>query len=352
MQTSQGSPSLPSPDEPTMRQDARPGRGGPAPAVAELQAAQPWSGFAEAADAVLALLQSRLGMDLWAVTRVRGGTQEVLVARSTGFPVPPGAVLPWAESLCARMVAGTAPRIAPRVRHEPGYAGAGFAGKYPVAAYIGVPLVDDAGHLFGTLCALATQEQPASLTRELALVELLARQLSTLLAKEQLAAERSAAAASAYALAERDMLTGVLNPRGWERALHAEDQRCARSGLSSAVAVVDLDHLKETNRVHGHAAGDERLMLTARVLEATSRPADHVARTGGDELAVLATDVGAEGVTGWLERLRRTLDAAGVSACVGAAARPDTGSLPQAWDAAREAVLGEQRARLLDAASG
>lgn len=321
---------------------------GEPPVLAEVGVAQPWGGFAEAADAVLALLQSRLGMDLWAVTRVHGDRQEVLVARSTGFPVPAGAVLPWAESLCARMVTGTAPRIAPRVRHEPAYAGVGFTERYPVAAYVGVPLVDDHGHLFGTLCALSAQEQPAALTHELPLVELLARQLSTLLAKEQLAAERSAAAASAYALAERDMVTGVLNQRGWVRALRAEEERCARSGRSSAVAVVDLDDLAVTNRTQGHDAGDERLMLTARVLEATSRPADTVARPGDDELAVLATEVDAEDLDRWVARLRATLASAGLAVCVGAAARGGRGqgrSLQDAWSAAEDAVTREQVAR-------
>jgi diguanylate cyclase (GGDEF)-like protein len=311
------------------------------PALAD---AAPWTGFAEAADAVLALLQEQLGMDLWAVTRVREGRQEIVVARSRGFPLPPGAVLPWAESLCVHMVAGTAPRVAPRVRAEPAYADLAFTARHRVGAYVGVPLVDEDGALFGTLCALSTQEQPARLAGQLPLVEVLARQLSTLLAKERLAAERSAAAAEAYAVAERDPLTGLLNRRGWERALRAEEDRCRRSGRSSGVAVVDLDHLAEVNRREGHEAGDARVLRTASLVQGLVRAADVVARVDGDEFAVL----GAEARTGDVEalsaRLRASLRQAGLGASLAVAARDTAGTLDEAWRRAQEEVVAAQRA--------
>ena len=291
-------------------------------AAAALRAAAPWGGFAEAADAVLALLQDRLGMDLWAVTQVRGEHQEVLVARSAGFPVPPGAVLPWAESFCSRMVAG-APRIAPRVRAVPAYASAGFGDRYRIGAYVGVPLVDEDGGLFGTLCAMSAQEQPARLADELALVEVLARQLSTLLAKERLAADRSASAAAAYALVERDPTTGLLNRRGWEAALEAEEARCARTGRDSAVAVVRLP-----------VADEGRAVEVARLLEASARRSDRVARTGTAEFALLAPEGGAEGLDAWTHRLLAALGDAGGGVRTGAASRAGAGSVAAAWSAA------------------
>ncbi|SDQ15720.1 sensor domain-containing diguanylate cyclase [Quadrisphaera sp. DSM 44207] len=312
---------------------------------ADLAPVGPWNGFAEAADGVLALLQARLGMELWAVTRVREDHQEVLVARSTGFPIPAGAVLPWAESYCARMVAGAGPRVAPRARREPAYAAAEFNARFKVGAYVGVPLLDEDGRLFGTLCALSSHEQPATLAAELPLVELLARQLSTLLSKERLAAERSAAAAAAYALAERDGLTGLLNRRGWDRAVEAEEQRCARHGTSCAVAVLDLDDLKAVNDARGHEAGDELLLLTAKLLETASRPPDHVARIGGDEFALIATEAAADDTAAWTARLQRTLHAAGVAASIGAAAREGAGTVRAAWRVADDAMYADKQAR-------
>ncbi|MGZ6868813.1 MAG: hypothetical protein ACXVHI_00640, partial [Frankiaceae bacterium] len=51
-----------------------------------------------------------------------------------------------------------------------------------VSAYIGVPLVAPDGQLFGTLCGVAFRAKPLSATRDLPLVEIIARMLSTLLA--------------------------------------------------------------------------------------------------------------------------------------------------------------------------
>jgi len=302
----------------------------PGPAAA-LAAAAPWSGFAEAADAVLELLQNRLGMDLWAVTQVSGAHQEVLVARSAGFPIPAGAVLPWAESFCARMVAG-APRVAPRVRSEPAYTTAGAGERYRIGAYVGVPLVDEDGALFGTLCAMSVNEQPARLAAELPLVELLARQLSTLLAKERLAAERSAAAAAAYAVADRDPETGLLNARGWERAVTEEEARCARSGGASAVAAVAV------------AGGDpSAAAATAALLAALARRSDRVARTGGAEYAVLAADTGSAETEGWVVRVQQVLAAHELDAVVVAVARDEHRALPAAWRMASEAARAAAR---------
>ena len=51
--------------------------------------------------------------------------------------------------------------------------------------------------------------------------------------------------------------------------------------------VLDLDHFKRLNDAHGHAAGDAVLRSVAASLTATVRPADVLARTGGEELVVL-----------------------------------------------------------------
>lgn len=68
--------------------------------------------------------------------------------------------------------------------------------------------------------------------------------------------------------------------------------------------MVDVDHLKQINDEHGHAAGDELLKHVARVLMKAFRAEDVVARIGGDEYAVLlpATDAPAADIS--LQRVR------------------------------------------------
>jgi diguanylate cyclase (GGDEF)-like protein len=58
-----------------------------------------------------------------------------------------------------------------------------------------------------------------------------------------------------------------------------------------ALLFLDLDGFKNINDELGHDAGDKVLVETANILKSTFREADIIARVGGDEFAVLLTDV-------------------------------------------------------------
>jgi diguanylate cyclase (GGDEF)-like protein len=169
--------------------------------------------------------------------------------------------------------------------------------------------------------------------------------LSTIVAREQVAQARSADAAAAYALAERDQLTGLHNRRGWVTALEQEDTRCHRYGAAAGVLVLDLDDLKRVNDTGGHAAGDELIALCGEVLEATSRPGDTVARTGGDEFAVLAVECDDASLRALEARLRLQLESAGVSAATGGAARRPGEHLAETWRRADAAMYEDKQRR-------
>jgi len=88
-----------------------------------------------------------------------------------------------------------------------------------------------------------------------------------------------------------DELTGLLNRRGLFASAPAQLDIVRRHSIGGALLYVDLDGLKVTNDRYGHAAGDDLLRSAARVLRSSFRDADTIARVGGDEFVVIATDI-------------------------------------------------------------
>ena len=87
-----------------------------------------------------------------------------------------------------------------------------------------------------------------------------------------------------------DMMTGLLNRRGF--FLHAERsfKLARRQQVPSALVFVDIDGLKAINDAYGHDVGDDLIEDTAHILQHCFRDADVVARIGGDEFAVFTID--------------------------------------------------------------
>ncbi|MES2098182.1 MAG: GGDEF domain-containing protein [Pseudomonadota bacterium] len=88
-------------------------------------------------------------------------------------------------------------------------------------------------------------------------------------------------------LSSRDPLTGLSNRREFETALASEIDRVARAGEPALVLMIDIDHFKQVNDTHGHAAGDLVLTGVAQALQDCIRPMDTLARVGGEEFAMI-----------------------------------------------------------------
>jgi diguanylate cyclase (GGDEF)-like protein len=176
-------------------------------------------------------------------------------------------------------------QLGPAVRRLASGQGVGHGAWVPV-------VVDD--ELHGVL-AVAGRNRPVSdqeLSRCVAIVGIMELAL-----KNALAHQRSQRGALT------DPLTSLANRRGMERLVH---ERRGRRPL--AVLAIDVDRLKEVNDRHGHAAGDELLLLVADAIRSVMRAGDVVARVGGDEFACIAFDTDEEaavlGATRMLKAVR------------------------------------------------
>ena len=186
----------------------------------------------------------------------------------------------------------------------------------------------------------------------LPLVTVLAGVLSRLHAAEVQAAADRQRAAAAEVEAVRCALTGALNRRGWLQRLEPLVGHVDRSGEDLALLSLDLDDLKRTNDALGHAAGDALLCCTVEVLTTALRPADLLARLGGDELGVAAVVAGPDGLDQLLRRVRETLARADLRVSSGGALRRPGTSVPAAWQEADARMYAEKQHRRSAPGSG
>ena len=84
-----------------------------------------------------------------------------------------------------------------------------------------------------------------------------------------------------------DELTGMHNRRHLERCLEKEIVRAKNYNLPLSILMLDLDHYKKINDLHGHQVGDQILKCVGNLLKQATRRMDIVARYGGDEITVV-----------------------------------------------------------------
>jgi diguanylate cyclase (GGDEF)-like protein len=109
-------------------------------------------------------------------------------------------------------------------------------------------------------------------------------------------------------IAHLDALTGVSNRRKFDQFFSMEWGRARRSRQPLSLLLIDVDHFKHINDTYGHQAGDECLCRIAEVLnEVLTRPADHIARYGGDEFAVILPETGSLGASTVAFRMRASM---------------------------------------------
>ncbi|CAM3679444.1 Response regulator PleD [Pseudomonas reidholzensis] len=108
-------------------------------------------------------------------------------------------------------------------------------------------------------------------------------------------------------MALRDVLTGTYNRRAILERFAVELQRARVEQASLAVAMIDIDHFKRINDLHGHLAGDEVLCHCVRQLQQRLRQVDSLGRYGGEEFLLLLPHTGRDGAMTALQGLREAI---------------------------------------------
>lgn len=156
-------------------------------------------------------------------------------------------------------------------------------------------------------------------------------------------------------MATRDALTGLYNRREFMRLAELELKRAQRFGGFTSAIVIDLDHFKAINDVHGHPAGDKVLSQAAQCLLGGVRTTDLVARIGGEEFMVLLPQTDIDAAARLADKLRGLLRSAplpisrdlqlSVTASFGVGSLPggNQGSVASLYAAADKALYDAKR---------
>ena len=198
----------------------------------------------------------------------------------------------------------------------------------------------------------------------LALISLTAISLFLAWTLAQELKRRGAAERKFSELAATDSLTLLANRRAFDETLDSEWRRAIRESTSIALLMIDSDFFKAFNDTYGHLKGDHALKVLADTMAmCVERPADLVARFGGEEFVVLLPATGEEGANTIALAIRHAIaDVAlphatspfgQVTVSIGIAVRRPTvndasADLIEAADAALYTAKAEGRDRIVD----
>ena len=105
-------------------------------------------------------------------------------------------------------------------------------------------------------------------------------------------------------MANLDPLTGAGNRRAQNRQLDHVTAIFLRSNAPASLLILDIDHFKQINDVHGHIAGDQVLLEVADLIRRHTRLSDDLYRYGGEEFVVIAEQTALAAAITLAEKLR------------------------------------------------
>jgi two-component system, cell cycle response regulator len=203
-------------------------------------------------------------------------------------------------------------------------------GEPPAGDVLAVPLVS-MGSTVGVIALYDRTDRRAFDTTD-------EESLTTLAGQASIAIDNVHFHNEAQRLSTTDPLTGLWNFRYLSMSLAREIERSTRFDRPLAVLMLDLDHFKQVNDVHGHQRGDTVLRELASRVQEQIREVDTFARYGGEEFVVVLPETTVEGAAQLADRICQAVrrepfrhdgeEPLEVTLSVGGAAFPEHGSSP------------------------
>jgi diguanylate cyclase (GGDEF)-like protein len=150
--------------------------------------------------------------------------------------------------------------------------------------WLAVPMHNRDGHVIGMIWADDPRDRLLPSTEILQALRVFANQATAAL-------DSAGRFEEMRFLAEHDPLTRLYNRRAFNQRLRVEATRSRRYGTSFALVVLDVNGFKRINDHHGHLAGDAALARVADLLSHQMRAPDAAFRIGGDEFALVLTEI-------------------------------------------------------------
>ncbi len=108
----------------------------------------------------------------------------------------------------------------------------------------------------------------------------------------------------AVLMSQIDALTGLNNRAAYDRDIERELGLVERHKRPLSLMILDIDYFKKVNDEYGHAAGDKVIQAVGNILKEVTRTSDVVFRYGGEEFAILLSDVDSLTAMDVAERIR------------------------------------------------
>ncbi|MGP1628512.1 MAG: GGDEF domain-containing protein, partial [Giesbergeria sp.] len=110
-------------------------------------------------------------------------------------------------------------------------------------------------------------------------------------------------------LRQRDGQTGLFARAHWQEQAQAVLEGARRSNRPAWLLMIDIDHFKPINDLHGHTVGDEAIRVVGEVIRESVRDSDCAGRYGGDEFAVVCADTDEAYAQAIAQRIRERIEA-------------------------------------------